>query len=133
MTYHRIKLGIKNMKGSAIENHVSEFFMKFPSFFQRFIINLLGFLVLCPFTWHRMSLIWFCIQLTIPTVRIYGIIFSIYFNTYNGGKKYLSHQFVYPYQKDITVTSNPTMLDLYVSYKILIINSTKASIKHLRL
>ena len=30
---------IKNMKGSAIENHVSEFFIKSPTFFQRFIIK----------------------------------------------------------------------------------------------
>jgi hypothetical protein len=50
MTYDRIKLGIKNMKGSAIENNVSEFFMKFPSFFQRFIIKSVGiFGVVSPY------------------------------------------------------------------------------------
>jgi hypothetical protein len=35
MTYDRIKLGIKNMKGSAIENHVSGLFMKSLSFFSK--------------------------------------------------------------------------------------------------
>jgi hypothetical protein len=42
MTYDQIKFGIKNMKGSAIENHVSRFFIKFPTFFQKFIIKFIG-------------------------------------------------------------------------------------------
>ena len=49
MPYDWIKLCIKNMKGSAIENHVSGFFIKSLTFFQNIDSKICwGFLYCVP-------------------------------------------------------------------------------------
>jgi hypothetical protein len=76
------------MKESAIENHVSGFFIKSPTFFQRFIIKYDGvFGVVSPY----LELHDFILNPN-PT-----------HNSYNGGEKYLSHQFIYKFQSCITL------------------------------
>jgi hypothetical protein len=68
------------MKGSAIKNHVSGFFIKSPTFFQRFIIKYVGIFGVVP-----------------PYLALHALILNPHptHNRYNEGKKYLSHQFVY--------------------------------------
>jgi hypothetical protein len=71
------------MKGSAFEIHVSEFFIKSPtfSFFQRFIIKYVGvFGVVSPY------------------LASHALILNLHptHNSYNAGKKYFNHQFIYP-------------------------------------
>ena len=81
MSYDWIKLCIKNMKGSATQNHVSGFFIKSPTFLLRFIIKSIGvFGFVSPYL----------------ALHVLNLIMHSTYNSYNGGKKYLSHQFVYP-------------------------------------
>jgi hypothetical protein len=69
------------MKGSAIENHVSGLFIKPPTFFQKFIVKYIGvFVVVSPYL----------------ASHVLNLILHSTHNSYNRGKKYLSHQFVYP-------------------------------------
>jgi hypothetical protein len=63
------------MKGSAIENHVSGFFIKFPTFcFKIFIIKSFG--------------AFGDVSSYLASYVLYLIMYSTH-NSYNGGKKYL--------------------------------------------
>jgi hypothetical protein len=69
------------MEGSAIENHVSGSFIKSPTFFQRFIIKFVGVFGVVS---HYLA------------SHVLNLILHPTQNSYNGGKKYISHKFVYP-------------------------------------
>jgi hypothetical protein len=81
MAYDWIKFDIKNIKGSAIENHVSEFFIKSPIFCFTKIYNKSSgvFGIVSPYL----------------TSHILNFILYSTYNSYNGGKKYLNYQFIY--------------------------------------
>jgi hypothetical protein len=77
MTYDQIKLGIKNTKESAIENYVSGFFIKSPTFFPK-IYN---------------KICWGVFSVVSPylALHVLNLILHLTHNSYNEGKKYLSH------------------------------------------
>jgi hypothetical protein len=82
MSYDWIKLCIKNMKGSTIENHVSGFFIKSLTFFQRFIIKPVGvFGVVSPYlASHVLNLILHSTHNSFESSHIFSFFFFSYFS-----------------------------------------------------